>query len=134
MNIDKKTLRAIKKECREMAHEMTKEHYRLYDEIWTDRIKIDSALYDHGKDTVREINQLMPNLLTYNPAISPLDIVAERYGFGDTSALVEFLLAYTTRGPVEEHYYEQMLESRLREYEEYMTARQSEPVFDDVPF
>ena len=90
MNIDKKTLRAIKKECREMAHEMTKEHYRLYDEIWTDRIKIDSALYDHGKDTVREINQLMPNLLTYNPAISPLDIVAERYGFGVRKARQSF--------------------------------------------
>ena len=133
MSIDKKTLRAIKKECREMAREMTREHYKLYDDIWWDRIKIDSALYDHGKETIREINQRMPNLLTYDPTISPLDIVAERYGFESTSALVEFLLAYTPRGPVEERFYEQMLESRLRDYGE-QAEQQPQPVIDDVPF
>lgn len=135
MDIDKKMLRAIKKECREMAREMTREHYKLYDDIWWDRIKIDSALYDHGKETIREINQRMPNLLTHDPNISPLDIVSERYGFESTSDLVDFLLAYTPRGPVEERYYEQMLESRLREYRDYMDAQQPQPVVvDDVPF
>lgn len=131
MTPDTKTLRAIKKECREMAREMTREQYRLYDEIWTDRIRIDSAMLDHGKETIRDINMLMPNLLTYNPNISPLDIVSERYGFETTSALVEYLLAYTPRGPMEERLYEQMLESRLQDYADV----QPEPVsVDDMPF
>lgn len=130
MNIDKKTLRGIKKECREMAREMTREHYRLYDDIWWDRIKIDSALYEHGKDVVREINQRMPNLLTHDPTISPLDIVSERYGFESTSDLVDFLLAYTPRGPVEDRFFEQLLAERLDEYE--TPATQIE--VDQVPF
>lgn len=134
MDIDKKTLRAIKKECREMAREMTREHYKLYDDIWWDRIKIDSALYDHGKETIREINQRMPNLLTHDPNISPLDIVSERYGFESTSDLVDFLLAYTPRGPVEERFYEQILEARMKEYRDYVDAQQPQPVIDDVPF
>lgn len=130
MDMDKKTLRIIKKECREMAREMTREHYKLYDDIWWDRIKIDSALYDHGKETIREINQRMPNLLTHDPSISPLDIVAERYGFESTSDLVDFLLAYSPRGPVEERFYEQLLAEHLGGIE--IPARQTE--VDEVPF
>lgn len=130
MNIDKKSLRAIKKECREMAREMTREHYRRYDDIWWDRIYIGPALLDHGKETVREINQRMPNLLTYDPTVSPLDIVSERYGFESTSDLVDFLLSYTPRGPVEEHFYEQLLAERLGEID--TPAQQTE--VDEVPF
>lgn len=130
MYIDKKTLRTIKKNCREMAREMTREQYKLYDDIWWDRIKIDSALYDHGKETIKEINLRMPNLLTHDAYISPLDIVSERYGFESTSDLVDFLLAYTPRGPVQERFYEQLLAEYLDEAE--IPAGQTQ--VDEVPF
>lgn len=113
--LDARTVREITRECREAASEMTKEDYRLYDAIWWDRIHIDSALLDHGKDTVRTINRLMPNLLTHDARISPVDVVAERYGFASTSALVEYLLAYTPRGPVQERYFERLFAARLEE-------------------
>lgn len=115
--LSRKTLRELTRECREAAREMMREEYRLYDAIWTDRIHIDSALLDHGKSTVRTINQLMPNLLTHDARISPVDVVAERYGFESTSALVEYLLAYTPRGPVEERYFEFLFASRMAEAE-----------------
>lgn len=115
--LSRKTLRELTRECREAAREMMREEYRLYDAIWTDRIHIDSALMDHGKSTVRTINQLMPNLLTHDSRISPVDVVAERYGFESTSALVEYLLAYTPRGPVEERYFEFLFASRMAEAE-----------------
>lgn len=134
MDIDKKTLRVLKKEYREMAKFMTKEKYSLYDAIWTDRIQITPALLDHGEDTIRDINLIMPNLLIYGPQASPVDFVAERYGFESTSDLVDYLLAYTPRGPVEERFYEQMLESRLRECRDFTDAQQLQPVLDDVPF
>lgn len=124
--LDAKTVREITRECREAAKEMMKEDYRLYDAIWWDRIYISSALLDHGKDTVRTINRLMPNLLTHDARISPVDVVAERYGFESTSALVEYLLAYTPRGPVEERYFERFFAARMAE-------AQAEPVPDN-PF
>lgn len=123
--ITKSMIRAIRKECREVAHMLTREDYRLYDAIWTDRIYIDSALMDHGRETIRDINRMMPNLLSHNPAVSPIDVVAERYGFPDTSSLIEYLLAYTPRGQVEEKYFESLFESRLKE---------TESCLQDVPF
>lgn len=124
--LDRRTLREITKECREAAREMMKEEYRLYDAIWTDRIHIDSALHDHGKDTVRTINQLMPNLLTHDSRISPVDVVAERYGFESTSSLVEYLLAYTPRGPVEDRWFERFFAIRVEEAEKALAS--------DIPF
>lgn len=134
MDIDKKTLRVIKKECREMAHEMTREHYKLYDDIWDTRIRITHELRAHGNDIIRDINMLMPNLLIHNPLADPIDLIAKRYNFESTSDLVDFLLAYTPRGPVEERFYEQILEARMKEYRDYMDAQQPQPVIDDVPF
>lgn len=112
-NLAPKQFRAIQRECKALAHEMTQEQYQLYDAIWWDRIRIDSALLAHGKDIVSDINRLMPNLLTHDPCISPLDIVASRYGFEDTSDLIDFLLAYKPRGPVKERFYQQMLAQHL---------------------
>jgi len=131
VKIDKKMLRAIKKECRVAARELTREQYKLYDDIWWDRIKIDSAMFDHGKETIREINLRMPNLLTYDPHVSPIDEVAERYGFESTSDLVEYLLAYKPRGPMEESFYEQLLYAELQSY--YKMPQDSTCV-DDIPF
>lgn len=132
MDIDKKTLRVIKKECRELAREMMREHYKLYDDIWWDRIRIDSALYDHGKETIKDINMLMPNLLTHDASTSPLDVVSERYRFASTSDLIEFLLAYTPRGPVMTRFYEQLLTERLTPFNVHEHPVPSD--VDEVPF
>jgi hypothetical protein len=127
---DKKLRRAIEKQCREEAREMMLLQYERYDAIWWNRIRITPALYDHGRETVREINRIMPNLLTHNPICSPVDLVAEQFGFADTSDLVEYLLAYTPRGPVEDRFYAQLFEYRLRE-----GAPDAPPhELDDVPF
>lgn len=133
MYTDKKTLKTIKKECRELAHELMLEQYKLYDDIWWDRIRIDSALLEHGRSTIAEINQRMPNLLTHDPFVSGLDIVAERYNFESTSDLVDYLLAYTPRGPVEESLFNKLMEERLGE--DWDIAPQSPPAdLDEVPF
>ncbi|MEG2173804.1 MAG: iron receptor [Desulfovibrionaceae bacterium] len=124
MQLAPKQRNAIKRECRAQVHEMMLEQYQLYDAIWWDRIRIDSALLAHGKEIVNDINRLMPNLLTHDPCISPLDIVASRYGFEDTSDLIDFLLAYKPRGPVKERFYTQL----LQEY------TQQTPAVDAVPF
>ena len=117
-----------------MAHEMTREHYKLYDDIWDTRIRITHELRAHGNDIIRDINMLMPNLLIHNPLADPIDLIAKRYNFESTSDLVDFLLAYTPRGPVEERFYEQILEARMKEYRDYMDSQQPQPVIDDVPF
>ena len=79
--LDRKTRRAIEKECRKEAHKLMLMQYELYDAIWWNRIRITQALYDHGRETVREINRVMPNLLTHDPFYSPVDIVSEQFGF-----------------------------------------------------
>lgn len=115
--LDKKTLRTIKKESRELALEMTRAQYQLYDDIWWTRIRITPALYDHGQGTVKDINTLMPNLLTHDPTICTIDEVTELFHFDSTSALVEYLLKYSPRGPVLERFYQQIFETRLQEYQ-----------------
>lgn len=108
-----KSNRAIKQCCRKLASEFVQVEYELYDQIWTDRIRITPALFDHGEDIVREINRLMPNLLVYKIEVSPLDEVAELYNFESTSALIEFLLKYTPRKAVFNRHYEALLASHL---------------------
>lgn len=115
MEMGEKEIIQLEKECRETARAMTREKYALYDAIWTDRIRIDSAITDHGMETVKELLVKMPNLLVYHQHVSSADEVAERYGFESTSALVEYLLAYTPRGPVEEELFQQMFDASLRE-------------------
>ena len=44
MKTAKKGIRAIKKACREMAHEMMLLEYRKYDDIWWNRIRITPEL------------------------------------------------------------------------------------------
>ncbi len=126
--MDDKALRKIQRECRKLARELTKERYKLYDEIWNDRIRISKELYAHGRNAVHEINLKMPNLITHDWTRSTLDVIAERYNFETTSDLVDYLLAYRPRGQIEEVMYEQLLQERL--------AENMEPVYDvdDVPF
>ena len=66
MKTAKKGIRAIKKACREMAHEMMLLEYRKYDDIWWNRIRITPELIRQGgKEIVQEINLKMP---TCSPA------------------------------------------------------------------
>ncbi len=125
--MDAKNLRAIKKECRKLAHELMLERYKLYDEIWWGRIRISEELRAHGKEIIREINLKMPNLLTHDSIVSPLDIVSERYGFETPSDLIDYLLAYSPRKEVENTLYEQLLD-------QYLAVPVEEDWPDDVPF
>ncbi|MFV0421615.1 iron receptor [Oleidesulfovibrio sp.] len=114
--LTKAEFRQIKKVCKKQAEAVITEMYQRYDDIWWRRIRITQSLYDHGEDTVREINRLMPNLLTHQPHISPSDEVAADFGFESEDALIEFLLAYTPRGPMREEVYEGLLAQSLAAY------------------
>lgn len=107
------TKREIKKHCRELATELMQMEYELYDQIWAKRIRITPSIFEHGKDIVHEINQIMPNLLVYKATSCPVDLVSEKYGFESTSDLIDFLLAYKPRKAAFNKYYEALLESSL---------------------
>lgn len=126
-------VRELYKTCREEVKAVISEKYSLYDRIWTDRIRITPAIFDHGQDTVKEINAVMPNLLTYqHPELRTIDEAAHDYGFESTSALVEYLLAYVPKKGLEEKMCDQLFDSRLRE----MVAAESstETIVPDSPF
>ena len=91
-----------------------------------------------GAHLVQEINLKMPNLLSRSPLVDTVDLVAEKYGFESISDLLDYLLDYKPRGPVEERYYEQFLAEAL-EGGAAAAASQEEPVppmieVDEVPF
>ena len=138
MKTAKKGIRAIKKACREMAHEMMLLEYRKYDDIWWNRIRITPELIRQGgKEIVQEINLKMPNLLSRSPLVDTVDLVAEKFGFESISDLLDYLRDYKPRGPVEERYYEQFLAEAL-EGGAAAAASQEEPVppmieVDEVP-
>ena len=126
-------VRELYKTCREEVKAVISEKYSLYDRIWTDRIRITPAIFDHGQDTVKEINAVMPNLLTYqHPELRTIDEAAHDYGFESTSALVEYLLAYVPKKGLEEKMCDQLFDSRLRE----MVAAESstETIVPDSPY
>lgn len=126
LNISEKELRKIEHECRVLAHDLVQQQYAMYDDIWYGRIRLGPAVEEHGKSVVKELIRIMPNLLVRSGTACPIDLVAERYGFETTSDLIDYLLAYTPRGPKESRLYDQLLEERLS------TLR---PVqVDDVPF
>lgn len=62
---------------------------------------------------MQEINLKMPNLLSRSPLVDTVDLVAEKFGFESISDLLDYLLDYKPRGPVEERYYEQFLAEAL---------------------
>ncbi|MBQ3060462.1 MAG: iron receptor [Desulfovibrio sp.] len=127
MAITQRELRRIEKECREEAREIIRQEYAIYDEIWYGRIRLTPAVEEHGKEVVKDLIRIMPNLLVRNEFACPLDLVADRYGFETTSALIDYLLAYTPRGPKEERLFEKLLTERLAAY----VAADN---VDDVPF
>ena len=126
-------VRDLYKTCREEVKAVITEKYSLYDRIWTDRIRITPAIFDHGEDTVKEINAVMPNLLTYqHPELRTIDEAAHDYGFESTSALVEYLLAYVPKKGLEEKMSDELFDSRLRE----LVAADgiAENLIPDLPF
>ncbi len=128
--MDTKTLNAIKRECKKLAHELMLTQYQQYDEIWWQRIRITQELYANGREVVAEINRRMPNLLTHRETVPPVDIVSEEYGFESTSDFVDYLLAYRPRGEAKQIIYEQLLEKRLAEYSAEVAFQE----IDTVPF
>lgn len=126
-------VRDLYKACREEVKAAISEKYSLYDRIWTDRIRITPAIFDHGEDTVKEINAVMPNLLTYqHPELRTIDEAAHDYGFESTSALVEYLLAYVPKKGLEERMCDQLFDTRLREM--VLAEGQPETMVPDIPF
>lgn len=123
-----KEIKRIQKNCKIEADSIVKEMYELYDAIWWNRIRITNALYDYGKDTVREITILMPNLLTHQPCISPIDEVADKFGFEGADALIQYLLAYSPRSKVRDSIYRSLMEQHLETTDEHSNGA------DDVPF
>ena len=126
-------VRDLYKTCREEVKAVIAEKYSLYDRIWTDRIRITPAIRDHGEDTVKEINAVMPNLLTYqHPELRTIDEAANDYGFESTSALIEYLLAYVPKKRLEEKMCDELFDSRLREM--VLAEGQPEAMVPDIPF
>ena len=124
-------VRDLYRECKEQARLAVAEKYALYDRIWAERIRITPALYDHGEDVVKAINDVMPNLLTRrHPELRSIDEAAGEYGFESTSELVEYLLAYVPKRGLEERMCDQLFDTRLRE----MATAESELTVADIPF
>ncbi len=122
-------VRRLDKIAKIQAMEIIKEEYAKYDAIWTERIKITQALYDHGEETVKDIARIMPNLLTYKETCSPIDEMADMYGFKNTSELVEYLLAYTPRTKaISKYHYEFFIQSITG------LCQNLQSEFDECPF
>ena len=126
-------VRDLYKSCREEVKAAISEKYSLYDRIWAERIRITPAIFDHVEDVVKEINAVMPNLLTHrHPELRTIDETANDFGFESTSALIEYLLAYVPKKGLEEKMCDELFDSRLRE----MVAAESitENIVPDSPF
>ena len=108
-----KELRKIERECRATARDVVQQQYAVYDEIWYGRIRLSPAVEEHGREVVTELIRIMPNLLVRSGTACPIDLVAERYGFETTSDLIDYLLAYTPRGPKVSQLCDQLREERL---------------------
>ncbi|MBQ3059677.1 MAG: iron receptor [Desulfovibrio sp.] len=133
MSISLKELRKIERECRAEAHAIIQQEYATYDDIWYGRIRLDAVLEEYGKDVVKDLIRIMPNLLVRNKTSCPIDLVADRYGFESISALIDYLLAYTPRGPKEERLYETLLAERLMAHIAGQEVHEVSLV-DEVPF
>lgn len=110
----------IQRKCRKRAKSIVKRAYRLYDRIWTDRIRVTSELEATG--LVGKINSIMPNLLLRKGDAPDINETASVYGFASGQALAEYLAAYEPRGKHEDAVYKRLVEKAfahlpLDEYE-----------------
>ena len=88
---------AVVRNCDKAAREISESVYEKYDEVWAGKILISPELLKHGKETVREINRKMPNMLTHDSTRLAIDQVAMLYDFETTQELIDWLLDYTPR-------------------------------------
>lgn len=51
---------------------------------------------DYDRDTIKDINRKLPNLLVKNGGVA-LDELADEYGFESTCDLIDMFLAYTPK-------------------------------------
>lgn len=113
-------MNAIERNCRRMARQIVKEEYRVIDEIWATRVRHSTVAPYYDAVTIKEINRRMPNLIVKTGG-SPLDELANDYGFASTCDLVDKFLFYTNKAVAFDRYYSQL----LAEYEDGAS---------DVPF
>ena len=55
-----------------------------------------SVAADYDRDTIKDINRKLPNLLVKNGGVA-LDELADEYGFESTCDLIDMFLAYTPK-------------------------------------
>ena len=85
------------KEARKQAREIVSDEYAVIDEIWNRRrVNYHSVAADYDRDTLKDINRKLPNLLVKNGGV-PLDELADEYRFASTCDLIDMFLAYTPK-------------------------------------
>ena len=85
------------REARKLAKEVVSDEYAVIDEIWNRRrVNYHSVAADYDRDTIKDINRKLPNLLVKNGGVA-LDELADEYGFESTCDLIEMFLAYTPK-------------------------------------
>ena len=83
------------REARKLAKEAVSGEYAVIDEIWNRRrVNYHSVAADYDRDTIKDINRKLPNLLVKNGGVA-LDELADEYGFESTCDLIDMFLAYT---------------------------------------
>lgn len=103
----------IQRKCRKQAREMTKQAYNKYDAIWAEGIQITPELKAKGENVIGRINAKMPNMLMYRQDRPDIEEIAVKYGFENSQALVDYLLAYEPRKSYEESEYQYLLVNAL---------------------
>lgn len=98
----------IQRKCRKRAKAIVKRTYRLYDRIWTDRIRVTPELEATG--LIGKINGIMPNLLLRKGEAPDIEETASVYGFAGGQALAEYLAAYEPRKKREDAVYKRLAE------------------------
>ena len=113
------------REARRLAKEVVSDEYAVIDEIWNRRrVNYHSVAADYDRDTIKDINRKLPNLLVKNGGVA-LDELADEYGFESTSDLIDMFLAYTPKRVRLEQLVSQFLEE---------TPQPSGDYDGDVPF
>ena len=85
------------RDARKLAKEIVSIEYAVIDEIWNRRrVNYHSVAADYDRDTIKDINKKLPNLLVKNGGVA-LDELADEYGFASTCDLIETFQSYTPK-------------------------------------
>ena len=100
------------REARKLAKEVVSDEYAVIDEIWNRRrVNYHSVAADYDRDTIKDINRKLPNLLVKNGGVA-LDELADEYGFESTCDQIDMFLAYTPKRVRLEQLVAQFLEEK----------------------